>query len=69
MMQLIIHAKDNNTGQIRPAYRVLVRESQSFVQPLDPQWAVEARKVERALHHQNTPHAQAVAVAMELPTH
>jgi len=65
MMQLVVHAGDDSTGRMRPAYRVLMRDSCAFVQALEPRWAAEAQKVELALSHRNV--AQAVAVAVDVP--
>jgi len=67
MMQLVVHAADDDTGRMRPAYRVLVRDTYAFVQPLEPRWAAEAQKVEVALSRRSAAQAQAMAVAMDLP--
>jgi len=67
MMQLLVHAGDDSTGRMRPAYRVLLRDSCAFVQALEPRWADEARKVELALSRRNAAQPQAAAVALEPP--
>lgn len=52
MTQLIIHEYSEEQDRAVPAYAVCLTARAAFAEPLEPQWAATARRVERSLNAQ-----------------